>query len=78
MGKNVQLIDSGRETALYAANILQKNNLLNKSSKLGKSSYYVSDTVDDFSRLAGLFLGRNVNNSVTHIDIELQQYSISC
>lgn len=73
LGRNVQLIDSGRETALYATHLLQENNMLNTSGKLGTSSYYVSDTVDDFSRLAGIFLGRSVNDSVTHIDIELQQ-----
>lgn len=76
VGHSVQLIDSGRETALHAAHILQKNNTLNTSGKLGKNSYFVSDTVDGFSRLAGIFLGRNVNNSVSHIDIELQPCTI--
>lgn len=69
VGRNVNLIDSGRETALYAADILRKQKLLNTSGKLGKNSYYVSDTVDDFSRLAGIFLGKTITDNVSHIDI---------
>lgn len=74
VGSRVQLIDSGRETALYAASILKNNNILNMSGALGNSCYYVSDTVDDFSRIAGIFLGKSINDSVSRIDIELQQY----
>lgn len=70
IGEHVQLINSGRETALYAAHLLQENDLLNTSGTLGKNSYYVSDTVDGFSRLAEIFLGQSVTGSVSHINIE--------
>lgn len=70
LGKNVTLIDSGKETALYAANILGSAGLLNTSNTLGSCTYYVSDTVDGFRRTAEVFLGRNVEYEVTHINIE--------
>lgn len=70
VGGGVTLIDSGRETALYAATMLNRNNLLNHSGKMGTSTYYVSDTIENFSHLAGIFLGRDMNHTVTHVDIE--------
>lgn len=70
VGSHVQLIDSGRETALYATHLLQTNNLLNSSGKLGNCNYYVSDTIDGFSHTAEIFLGKSVNGSVSHINIE--------
>ena len=70
IGDKVTLIDSGRETAIYAAKILKENNLLNDSSETGTCEYYVSDTPDGFESVAGVFLGENVSHSVTQIDIE--------
>ncbi len=70
LGGNVRLIDSGRETALYAANILGTRDLLNKSSTMGSCSYYVSDTVESFRRTAEIFLGKSVEDEVKHINIE--------
>ncbi len=70
LGKNVALIDSGKETALYAANILGSNNLLNTSSTLGSCSYYVSDTVEGFRKTADVFLGKSVEDEAVHINID--------
>ncbi len=72
LGRHVRLIDSGRETALYAANLLGSNNILNTSSKIGSCSYFVSDTVESFRRTAEIFLGHSVEASVSHIDINAQ------
>lgn len=69
LGGYVTLIDSGRETALYAANILGKQGLLNTSSQIGHCSYYVSDTVESFRKTAEIFLGRSVEGEVTHISL---------
>ena len=69
LGRHVRLIDSGRETALYAANLLGSNNILNTSSKIGFCSYFVSDTVESFRRTAEIFLGHSVEANVSHIDI---------
>lgn len=70
VGERVRLIDSGRETALYAATMLKNKHLLNQSGQKGKASFYVSDKIENFSHLAGIFLGRNMNHTVTHVDIE--------
>lgn len=70
MGQNVTLIDSGRETAIYAAKLLKESNLLTNSTEKGKCEFYVSDTPHGFSSIASLFLGRDIDNTVTQIDIE--------
>ena len=70
LGPEVTLIDSGRETALYAASLLEKNKLLNRSTDQGCCRYYVSDTVEDFRRTAEIFLGKTVGNEVSHINLE--------
>ena len=70
IGKEITLIDSGYETAVYAAKVLREQNLLNDNTSHGKPSFYVSDTPDDFEHVAGLFLGRNMEHTVTQIDIE--------
>lgn len=70
MGDGVKLIDSGYETAVYAAKVLEEKNLLNDDGKPKTPSFYVSDTPEGFESVAGLFLGRNMEHSVTQIDIE--------
>ncbi len=70
LGDAVTLIDSGRETALYAANLLREKHLLNTAVQPGTCRYYVSDTVEDFRRVAEIFLNRTVGNEVSHINLE--------
>ena len=70
LGSSVRLIDSGKETALYAANILGNEGILNRSGKFGNRSYYVSDTVESFMHTAEIFLRKIVSDEVTHINIE--------
>lgn len=70
MGDGVALIDSGRETALYASKVLGERDLLSDSPEPQQPSFYVSDTPDGFEQVAGLFLGRGMEHSVTQIDIE--------
>lgn len=70
MGSGVKLIDSGRETALYAAALLKEHKLLSDSGNRGNSEFYVSDRVEGFSQIASLFLGRDIDKDVTRINIE--------
>lgn len=70
LGSEITLVDSGYETAVYAAKVLKEQNLLNNSFEKGKPEFFVSDTPDDFENVAGLFLGRNMEHTVTQIDIE--------
>ncbi len=70
MGESVTLVDSGYETAVYAAKILKEQNLLNDDAKRKNPEFFVSDTPDGFENVAGLFLGRDMEHTVTQIDIE--------
>ncbi|WP_295197947.1 glutamate racemase [Ruminococcus sp.] len=70
MGDGVTLVDSGYETAIYCAKILRENNLLNTNGEHQTPEFYVSDTPDGFKSVAGLFLGRDMEHTVTQIDIE--------
>lgn len=70
MGSDVTLVDSGRETALFAAEVLKEKNLLNNGNASGHTEFYVSDHTDGFSRIAGIFLDKDINRCVTRIDIE--------
>lgn len=69
LGDSVTLIDAGAETARYAASLLTENDMLCKDGKAGKYSYYVSDRTDDFSVVAGTFLGEDISGSVDRVDI---------
>jgi len=70
MGPGVRLIDSGLETAVYAAKVLGEQKLLSTRDEQPDPAFYVSDTPDSFSSVAKLFLGRNMEHAVTQIDIE--------
>ena len=68
-GTGITLIDAGAETAKYTASLLREKDMLTDSQTPGNYSYYVSDRTDDFSSVAGTFLGENVSGSVERIDI---------
>lgn len=70
MGEGVTLIDSGRATALYTAELLREKGLESDSSTEGEYRFYVSDTPHNFEKIAGMFLCRDVSSQVTQIDIE--------
>ena len=64
VGDKVTLIDAGKETARTVASNLEKK------GTGGKREYFVSDEVDGFANLAGIFLGVNIDSGVKRIDIE--------
>lgn len=66
----VTLVDSGRATALYTAELLREKKLLNESNTPGYYRFYVSDTPDNFENLAGIFLRKNISHKAEQIDIE--------
>lgn len=70
MGREVTLIDTGREAAHHALELLLREDLLNTDvGAAGKTQFFVSDKVQGFSRLAGIFLGKDVDDDVSHVDI---------
>lgn len=69
MGPEVTLIDVGRTCADAVARHLADLDALSGPGRTGESRYYVSDSAEDFSRLASVFLRRDVEESVTQVDI---------
>ncbi len=69
MGPDVALISAGGEGARAVARRLTENDALAQREK-GSARYFVSDTVDDFARLATAFLQEEVAGQVQQVDIE--------
>lgn len=69
MGSKVTLIDPGYETAVYLKDYLLKHDMQSESTS-GEYSFYVSDKVDNFEKLGGMFLSREIKGIVHTIDIE--------
>lgn len=70
MGENVKLIDSGAAAADFAYEALKERGMLGDEKENGKIRYFVSDTVDDFSRIGSMFLEKPICAGVEKIDIE--------
>ena len=69
MGEGVTLINSGKEAAKSIYNYLSRNDLLS-DNQTGKCKYFVSDSVEGFETLGGIFMNCSINGDVTKIDIE--------
>lgn len=68
MGPEVALINTGAACADAVAGLLAERDAL-RSGATGRVRYYVSDSPEDFSRLASLFLGSDLEGSVEQVDI---------
>lgn len=70
MGEGVTMIDAGRETAKVLKNYLKDNDILASNNEEKQYKYFVSDNVDGFENLGGMFLERKIDGQVEKIDIE--------
>lgn len=70
MGPSVKLIDSGAETARYAQRLLTQRHLCTDRTVPGTTSYYVTDQIQGFAQIGGLFLGETLTGDVTRVDID--------
>lgn len=70
MGRDVTLIDSGREAALSLAKVLGGLGMLQGSGKPRECGYYITDTPENFTSVAELFLGHSISGHTERIDIE--------
>ena len=70
MGKDVALINSGRETAKKVKEHLEKTSALSNSTQTEKLRFYVSDEIEMFSKVSSKFLGMETRASLEKIDIE--------
>ena len=62
IGSGVELIDTGKETAVDVAGFLAKNELLSDRQGPGSKQYFVSDNIDGFSDIAELLLGEKITD----------------
>ena len=69
MGKSVTLIDSAKQVAQYAKEILIKENLVGDNNKRGIINFYVSDEPDNFTKNGRKFLGDSLQGvrKVAHV-----------
>ena len=63
MGEEVKLLSPGALAAEEAKRYLEENNLLSDREE-GKSEFYVSDSVESFVELGGVFLGKPIESKV--------------
>ena len=69
LGPGVRLINSGAESALALKEELERKNLL-ASRETGEYSFYVTDTVRGFSKVAEPFLGEPVTKNAEQVSLE--------
>lgn len=67
LGDDVVLIDSGRETASLCAQFLREHDALAHRPDGGTTQFFVSDQPEGFSRVAEIFLGKSVRETVEMI-----------
>ena len=75
MGPGVALVDVGEQCARWVKQQLEWNGLRNERPGAGRHRYYVSDSTEDFSALASVFLGEDVAAGVEQIDITAYETS---
>lgn len=61
MGKEVALVDSGRETALEIKRVLEKYELQSERTEGGVADFYVTNNPQAFDKVAKFFLGDDAN-----------------
>lgn len=70
MGPSVKLVNAGAEGARAVAEQLHTRDAL-ADPEQGSCRYFVSDRVEDFSRLASIFLQQDVSGEVSQVEIGL-------
>lgn len=69
IGDEVRLVNSGKEAACAAKRLLEKEELLQDEGLMPVYRFYTSDSVEKFSLLGSVFLGREIT-CIDRIDIE--------
>jgi len=70
MGPDVTLVSAGEESAFELKRMLKARELRADENRQGDADYYVSDRVEDFERIASLFLQEDLRHAARRIDIE--------
>lgn len=70
MGDEVTLISPGEEAAKYASAVLFEKELLTDRTEIGKTEYFVTDSVELFTENCIAFLGNDINGKVEKCSLE--------
>ena len=70
MGADVTLIDAGAEVAKTLKDYFKEKEMSAEAGKIGEKAYFVSDNIDGFEALGGMFLEEKIDGLVEKIDIE--------
>ncbi len=70
MGSGVELVDSGAEAAENLQRVLTITEKLSGEEKAGEAGFFVSDSVESFSKNAAMFLGSEFRGKVEKVEIE--------
>ncbi len=73
VGKEVTLVDSAEETALEIQRTLIENHTSNGNSTSAEREFYLTDVSDTFVKIAGNFLGGNIER-IHQIDLNNETY----
>lgn len=70
MGDDVTLVSPGEEVAKFLKKKLNSENSHSEERDKDQYRYYVSDCIESFEELGGIFLETKINGKVNRIDIE--------
>jgi glutamate racemase len=76
VGKDVYIVNTGRETAKQVQGLLSSRGLL-KSSGTGTLSYFVTDSPDTFSDVGSRFLGEPIRGVKMVKNLDLKDFLLS-
>jgi len=69
MGDGVTLVSAGAETAQAVADYIRRSGLGTDRQTGGRHLYCVTDSTEDFARMADLFLGDAAGGEVRKVDV---------
>jgi glutamate racemase len=70
MGPEVTLVSAGEESAFELKRMLKANGLRADENRQGNAEFCVSDRVEDFERIASLFLQEDLHHAARRVNIE--------
>ena len=70
MGPGVTLVSSGEESAFEIKRMLKAQELRADENRKGAAEFYVSDRVEDFERIASLFLQEDLHHGARRVEID--------
>lgn len=70
MGPEVTLVSAGEESAFELKRLLKAGDLRADESCQGEAEFFVSDRVEDFERIASVFLREDLRHAARRIDID--------